>query len=487
MEKQQKMWSQIQLLNTLSNKFIITWLGWLDFMLYACKNTGKNKYEFVEQKVTFDNKLYSTEYSGVLGVVICHWNTNDTKITVFTTTWDIFSFSQDLIHDFLIHRDNIKIIDKDIWTLWLTLFQNKNWQLEIVDLDYSLKMRWLNFFTNAKNLNDNVKIIDVRPLNLSKESKDFFYENNISAIQAFSETKDGFHLQNIWDERAFLIVRKKWFWEMKEWILVDYFKKENNIHWMLLRYDLNNAIYKIYSIILNKEWEIIEETEIYKTNTLEHPPILHTFLLKNKKCLYFISQSTTEKQKVFLWWDKWVKELSAPNFVLLKKLEIQGKWYVWDNNYNVYILDENNYCFKKIENDRMFPLIRFAKISTKRNLSVQKCFDNLQMPMFKPPLQMNFDENMLDKIKRNEAFESCLFQEFALVNYWDKKHFISLKEMKKINNLNYKTHAESLSSINEKYPICLSVIHTYWNLLQSEIMSLKKQNKFLNLRGKKLY
>lgn len=477
--KRQRLWSFFDNLSNLQEKFIITWIGELNFILYACKLKNNWDYEFVEQKISFDDKIFLTKSQWKMGLVIDK-NSEQKNVFVFAENGIKYNLSQELIHQLYVHYDVVSVIDEDLGTLWAKTFQVKDWVAEIVNAYPDTRWAWMRLCTNGKNQNENVKTVDVRPFVLFNDTKNFYLDHNITALQAFSETKNWYVLQNMWTKRAMFLLKKNGLWEMGNGILVDYTTMNDTVYWVLLEYDLNKDGYLFYGVIIDKNWVIVEKKEVWETKLTEKLPQIKTLFLLSGKNIHFISDES--KSKTILITQKEVKELDIPNVFLRHKLKVHDKWYVWENNWNAYVFDEKNLTLKGV--DRYFLQSLYYWLPIMKEVNIQKKFDKLTLPINNEGQQLSFPDDLITRMIRNEAIESCLYQENVLVSFWNSKYLMETKEMKKINPNNLK---KNIMNLHIKYPYCLSTILTSWQNMQTDKVGLEKSHVFLNLKGKKLY
>lgn len=378
------------------------------------------------------------------------------------------------------HYDVVSVFDEDLGTLWAKTFQVKDWVAEIVNAYPDTRWAWLRLCTNGKDQNENVKTVDVRSFVLHADTKNFYLDHNITALGAFSETKNWYVLQNIWTKRVMFFLKKSGLWEMSNGILVDYTTRDDSVYWVLLENDFDKDGYLFYGVIIDKNWVIVEKKEVWKTKLTEKLPQIKTLFLLNGKNIHFISDES--KSKTILITDKEVKELNIQNVSLRHKLKVHDKWYVWENNWNAYIFDEKNLTLKGVDSYFLQSIHYWLPIM--KEVNVQKKFDKLTLPINNEGQQLLFPDDLILRMTRNEAIESCLYQENVLVSFWNAKYLMETKEMKKINPINLK---KNIMNLRIKYPYCLSTILTSWQNMQTDKVGLEKSHVFLNLKGKKLY
>lgn len=477
--KRQRLWSFFDNLSNLQEKFIITWIGELNFILYACKLKNNWDFEFIEQKISFDDKIFLTKSQWKMGLVIDK-NSEQKNVFVFVENGVKFNLSQELINQLYVHYDVVSVIDEDLGTLWATTFQVKDWVAEVVNAYPDTRWAWLRLCTNGKNQNENVKTVDVRSFVLHVDTKNFYLDHNITALGAFSETKNWYVLQNMWTKRAMFLLKKNGLWEMENGILVDYTTMNDTVYWILLEYDLDKDGYLFYGVIIDKNWVIVEKKEVWKTKLTDKLPQIKTLFLLPGKNIHFISDEKNSKS--ILTTDKEIRELNIPNISLRHKLKVHDKWYVWENNGNAYVFDEKNLTLKSVDRYLLQSLYYWLPIMKEAN--IQKTFDKLTLPINNEGQQLSFPDDLILRMTRNEAIESCLYQENVLVSFWNSKYLMETKEMKKINPNNLK---KNIMNLRIKYPYCLSTVLTSWQNMQTDKVGLEKSHVFLNLKGKKLY
>lgn len=477
--KRQRLWSFFDNLSSLQEKFIITWIGELNFILYVCKLKNNWDFEFIEQKISFDDKIFLTKSQWKMGLVIDK-NSEQKNVFVFAENGIKYNLSQELINQLYIHYDVVSVFDEDLGTLWAKTFQVKDWVAEIVNAYPDTRWAWMRLCTNGKNQNENVKTVDVRSFVLHADTKNFYLDHNITALGAFSETKNWYVLQNIWTKRVMFFLKKSGLWEMSNGILVDYTTMNDSVYWVLLENDFDKDVYLFYGIIIDKNWVIVEKKKIWETKLTEKLPQIKTLFLLSGKNIHFISDEN--KSKTILITDKEVKELNVPNVSLRHKLKVHDKWYVWENNWNAYVFDEKHLTLKGV--DRYFLQSLYYWLPIMKEANIQKKFDKLTLPINNEGQQLSFPDDLITRMIRNEAIESCLYQENVLVSFWNSKYLMETKGMKKINPNNLK---KNIMNLRIKYPYCLSTILTSWQNMQTDKVGLEKSHVFLNLKGKKLY
>lgn len=477
--KRQRLWSFFDNLSSLQEKFIITWIGELNFILYACKVKNNWDFEFIEQKISFDDKIFLTKSQWKMGLVIDK-NSEQKNVFVFSKNGIKYNLSQELINQLYVHYDVVSVFDEDLGTLWAKTFQVKDWVAEIVNAYPDTRWAWLRLCTNGKNQNENVKTVELRPFVLLNDTKNFYLDHNITALGAFSETKTWHVLQNMWTKRVMFFLKKSGLWEMSNGILVDYTTMNDSVYWVLLENDFDKDVYLFYGIIIDKNWVIVEKKKIWETKLTDKLPQIKTLFLLNGKNIHFISDE--KNSKTILSTDKEIKELDIPNIVIRHKLKVHDKWYVWENNWNAYVFDEKNLTLKGV--DRYFLQSLYYWLPIMKEANIQKKFDKLTLPINNEGQQLSFPDDLILRMTRNEAIESCLYQENVLVSFWNSKYLMETKEMKKINPNNLK---KNIMNLRIKYPYCLSTILTSWQNMQTDKVGLEKSHTFLNLKGKKLY